>query len=134
MHIPLYLIGAYAERRALYERFVVERLLPSPYEIVATWLQEPREDVELSDAERRYISNRNEHEIMQSFGCIYVPSTVPGFGRDREIGMALALRRPVLMLRDRTVHPLDHHPLLYPCTELTLIETLRKVVPYERAF
>lgn len=119
--------GAYSERQWIKARLEAADVRQPRFRVIAEWLDSKDEDADLTDHQRTMWSLKLYEEIYKSDVLVYFPSHIPGLGCHREIGYALGVNRPVLLVGRRTNHPHDWHPGMTDCSTSDLQQTLEKM-------
>ena len=92
--MTLFLCGRYAERG--YLRWLRDQVLkPAAFEVVSTWMDLDAHDDRDVGLEQ---IQRNRYDLVRAEALIYRPAWIPTPGRMVDIGMAIALHRPIIVL------------------------------------
>lgn len=94
----LFLISRYSERNRL--TWLRDQLIwPAGHVVVSTWIDSlEHADADLSQPDAIEQVQRNLREIQTAEAVLYLPSWYPSPGRMADVGMAIALNKPLLVM------------------------------------
>lgn len=120
--------GKYDERVRIKAVLEVQGVERAGHKIVAPWLDMTVEgDHSLSDQDRRTLAFQLVRDIRDSDALIYFPSWRYSVGRFFDLGAAVGAGKPVLLVGARGEYPCEHHPLIWMCSEETIVSMLQYV-------